>query len=448
MKRATLLLAASLILSAQSHAPQPVTLEAAVTAAVARYPQVRVSEEQLAAAAAGIQLARTSYLPRVDALAQVNRATRNNIFGLVLPQPVIPSISGPVLGTNNLTNVWGSAVGVLASWEPFDFGLRSANVNISQAGRHRAEETGRRTRFDVAGLAADAYLTLLAAEAAEIAAKAGVTRAESIQQAIAAVVNAELRPGADLSRANAESVLARTQVIQAHQAVEMARATLVQLTGMAVATVPLGNGATQAPSGVANHPRVLEQTAVVDEVKARQLALDRSWYPKFNLQASTYARGSGAQVDGSTGGAVSGLGPNIQNWAVGFSVMFPLFDLASIKAKKQIETHNERAEMARRDQIEFDLRIQVTRAQAALSAARQIAENTPVLLRAARTAEEQATARYKAGLSSVIEVAEAVRLVTQAEIDDALARLNIRRAELALAAAAGDLDPFLAGTRQ
>ena len=51
---------------------------------------------------AGIQLARTAYLPRVDALAQVNRATRNNVFGLLLPQGVIPAISGPVLGTKAL----------------------------------------------------------------------------------------------------------------------------------------------------------------------------------------------------------------------------------------------------------------------------------------------------------------------------------------------------------
>ena len=35
------------------------------------------------AAAAGIQLARTAYLPEVDALAQMNRATRNNVFGML-----------------------------------------------------------------------------------------------------------------------------------------------------------------------------------------------------------------------------------------------------------------------------------------------------------------------------------------------------------------------------
>src|SRR5947209_5887237 len=83
----------------------------AVERAVRNYPSIRVTQEQINAAAAGIQLARTAYLPRVDALAQANRATRNNVFGLLLPQNVLPSISGPVLGTNNFGTAWGSAVG-------------------------------------------------------------------------------------------------------------------------------------------------------------------------------------------------------------------------------------------------------------------------------------------------------------------------------------------------
>jgi outer membrane protein len=46
-------------------------------------------------------------------------------------------------------------------------------------------------------------------------------------------------------------------------------------------------------------------------------------------------------------------------------------------------------------------------------------------------------------LSLLIEVAEAQRLLTQSEIDDALARLNVWRAMLGVAAAEGSLDAFL-----
>src|ERR1035438_5028853 len=119
---------------AQQAAPAPgLTLSQAVEGALRNYPSIQVSQEQINAAAAGIQLARTAYLPRVDALAQVNRATRNNVFGLLLPQGVIPAISGPVLGTNTFAMAWGSAIGVLVTWEPFDFGLRQANVTAATA---------------------------------------------------------------------------------------------------------------------------------------------------------------------------------------------------------------------------------------------------------------------------------------------------------------------------
>src|SRR6266852_8628798 len=108
--------------------PEPLTLGQAVQESVEKYPAIRASLEQVAAAAAGINLARTAYLPRADFLGQLNRATHNNVFGLVLPQSVIPSISGPVLGANSLSSVWGTAVGALVTWEPIDFGLRKANV--------------------------------------------------------------------------------------------------------------------------------------------------------------------------------------------------------------------------------------------------------------------------------------------------------------------------------
>ena len=63
-----------LVLPAQQAAPPAgLTIGQAVEGALKNYPSVRVSQEQINAAAAGIQLARTAYLPRIDLLAQANR---------------------------------------------------------------------------------------------------------------------------------------------------------------------------------------------------------------------------------------------------------------------------------------------------------------------------------------------------------------------------------------
>ncbi len=159
------------------------TLEQAVQDASARYPNVRTSLEQVSAAAAAVNLARTAFLPRADLAAQLNRATHNNVFGLTLPQGgAFPSISGPVLRTNSLDSVWGSAVGVMVQWEPFDFGLRQANVDLAQASRERARSQVAVTRLEASAAAADSYLTILAAQQTVSAARAGVERARVLDE--------------------------------------------------------------------------------------------------------------------------------------------------------------------------------------------------------------------------------------------------------------------------
>jgi outer membrane protein TolC len=182
---------------------------------------------------------------------------------------------------------------------------------------------------------------------------------------------------------------------------------------------------------------------VIAEVKQQEHALDRSYYPKFLLQGSSFARGTGARTDGTTGGAFSGLAPNTGNWALGMTVTFPLLDLPSIRARKEVQLHREKSETAQYDRILQDLGGQLEKAQAQYRGSRRVAENTPIQLEAARAAEQQATARYNSGLGNIVEVAEAQRLLAQAEIDDSLARLAVWRALLAIAATQGDLEPFL-----
>ena len=439
-------------------APQPdrLTISQAVDAALRSYPAVQVSQEEMNAAAAGIELARTAYLPRVDLLAQANRATRNNVFGLLLPQSVIPSMSGPVLGTNNLGTGWGSAVGTLVTWEPFDLGERRASVEAATAARARSEATFRRTRYDVAVAAADAYVTLVAAQETVRAAQAGVDRAQVIDTTITALAKAGLRPGADASRADAELAAARTELTRAQQAVEIARANLARFTGQDAG--PIVTAAPRltelppeqpvAPLDAATNPLAQEQNAVVDEVRARLRVLERSYFPRFYLQGAAYARGTGAKTNGDLLVGLNGLAPNTQDYALGFTVTFPAMDIASVRAREAEQAANIRAETARYRQIATDLKAQWNGAVAALQGARNVAANTPIQVKAARDATAQAKARYQAGLGNVDEVAEAQRLLTQAEIDDALARLGVWRALLGIAAAAGDIQPFLAEASQ
>ena len=450
------ILTVSLPLSAQQLPSPPVTIQQAVESAARNYPSITVSQEEINASAAGIDLARTAYLPRVDGLAQVNRATRNNVFGLLLPQSVLPSMSGPVTGTNNFGTVWGSAVGGLVTWEPFDFGLRSANVSAAKASQSRAQAGLKRTEFEVSVTTADAYLTLMAAQETVRAAQAAVDRSGVLERSVRALVDAQLRPGADASRAEAETAAARTQLAQARQAADVAKTVLAQFTGLQPEQILISAPKLlqlppeqAAPAFDANqNPITAEQNALVEQRKAELHAIEKSYYPRFYAQGSAYSRGTGANVDGTRQGGLNGLAPDTQNYALGFTVTFPVMDFASIHAREAEQSATIRAETARYQQLSTELTAQWNAALATLSGSRSIAANTPVQVSSANAAVQQATARYQSALGTIVEVADAQRLLTQAQIDDALAHLNVWRALLRVAAAAGDIRPFLTGASQ
>ena len=432
-------------------AKKPLTLEEAVDFALKNYPAVRASLERVKAAQAGVGLARTNYLPRADVVWQTNRATDNNITGLVLPQSIIAPISGPVpLETSN-RSAWGSAAGLLFSWEPFDFGYRGAKVGAARAARDQANAEASLTRLDVAVATVNAYLTVLAAQRTVHAADADVQRRETFDKAVRVLVANQLRAGADGSRADAELARARVNLARAQQQEKISVAALTDILGLPDTSVEVQESSLPAapPEGspettsITSNPIAQVQHARVEEAQAQVHILDRSYYPKFYFQSSVYGRGSGWDPAGNFEGGTTGLGPDRSNWAAGLTVTFPVFDIFAIRSRKAVESANERAEAARYDQDLQDLTGQLRKAQASLEGARQVAENTPVELDAARTTETQERSRYQAGLATLVEVADAQSLLVQAETDDALARLAVWQNLAAVAASQGDLQPFL-----
>jgi outer membrane protein TolC len=113
-----------------------------------------------------------------------------------------------------------------------------------------------------------------------------------------------------------------------------------------------------------------------------------------------------------------------------------------------MQSANIRAGQAQAQVIAAILESQFNAALATLAGARRVASNTAVEISAARTAFEQATARYRAGLAPIDDVAQAQRLLVQAQIEDALAHLSVWRARLQIETARGDIQPFLAEATQ
>ena len=71
----------------------PLTLNDAIQLAIKNYPAVKEGLARAHAAEEGVGVAKTAYLPRLDMYWQENRATTNNVFGVLLPQSTIFSMT-------------------------------------------------------------------------------------------------------------------------------------------------------------------------------------------------------------------------------------------------------------------------------------------------------------------------------------------------------------------
>jgi outer membrane protein TolC len=384
-------------------------------------------------------------------LWQTNRNTYNNIAGLLTPQGVVPSLSGPVLANTSGTSVWGSAGGLLVNWEPTRFGYRKAEVAAAQAGSDAAVARLALTKLDVANAAASAYLTVAAVHEQIKSAEADLSRREAFANTIHVLVDNQLRPGADASEADAEVAASRTRLIQAQTVEKVNLAELAELLGLPSRQILLNaepllaarSNPELATFVAAAHPSALEQSHLWGQAQAQQRVWSRAYLPRFSLEGSVSGRGSGVKPDGTLLEGTNGLGPDRENWAVGIQATFALFDYFSIREQKKIAASNERAQYLKYQNTILALNTQVEQASAQLEGAIQIARNTPVQLAAARTGESQARARYQAGLANIAEATQAQALLQQAEAQDVLAQIGVWQTLLGLFAAQGDLTPFL-----
>lgn len=436
----------------------PLALDDAVAYALAHHPTVQARTAAAAAQRAEVAVARTGYLPQVDASLQINVGTGNVLRGPLLPMLDIPAVSGPPTGRSLSDFSFGTVVGVGASWDALGLVEQIAQVDAALASEQQARAGIAVQRLAVAYTAADQFLDLLSRDEIVRAATASVERARALAKIVDVLVAQQLRPGADASRAQAELALAVTQLIRAQEADAVSRAALARALGVAGRTVAVRadnllstTRATASSAQPIRNPLVIEADAAVRAANAQKRAVQWQYLPRLNLVASLWVRGSGL-TNGSAAGSLppspnDGFTPDTPNWAAGLVLTWPALEIVATHARSRAARAQVDVARAQRADVEQAVQNQLDTARSVLEAAQRVAANTPVALNAARAAESQATARYRAGLATVVEVAEAQRLLAQAEADDAVARLNVRRAELLLARAVGDLEPFFAQAR-
>ncbi|TMB27233.1 MAG: TolC family protein [Deltaproteobacteria bacterium] len=448
-------LAVVALLATTVHAQErvgPLMLDQAVGFAIAHHPALQAEASAEEVRREQVSVARADYLPSVDLSLQVNAGTGNVLRGGLYSMKGIPVVSGPPTGRSFNDASLGSLVGVGVSWDAIGLVQKMAEVDAALADEAQARATVQARRLAIAFAAADQFLDVLARAETVRSARAAVERERVFDTIVEALAKQELRPAADASRARAELALAATQLIRAEQAEAVSRTELARALGIAGARIEIAGGNLLAPVAApaetkAKHPLVIEAEAAERAARARKHAVELTYLPRLDLFASLWVRGSGLTSGTLPPSPAEGIRPDTPNWLTGLSLSLPVLELVTVRARSRIEAAQVQVADARKREVMQAVQAQMDAARQILDAAHKEAANTPIALEAARASESQAISRYRSGLAGVVEVADAQRLLAQAEIEDAVARLNVRRGELLLARAIGDLGPFLDGVR-
>lgn len=437
---------------------RPFTLVGAVDYAEHNYPSIlrSIAENNAAQKNVGVQKL-NEYLP--DSLLQYQEimSSHNKISQVFFGSPVFPAVAGPGLPDNvTMKPIFYSGAGASLDWAPLDFGLHKARIGLSKSQFGQSTAQLAVTRFDVSVAVSNAFLDVVETLEQVRAAEENVASFSQFQTVVNAQVKAYLKPGADASLAEAQLANASNQLLRARLAKEIALANLASAIGAGGAEVsiePRGLATDSQPNQFQQNKPVFEDVPVLKSSKASVMSaiaqrkvLDKENYPVMHFLGGFSTRGSGLGLNGKSDQSLGGHGvfPVVPNYQLAMIVNWNFLDYFRLRAEKKVQNDRIVAQQQEYNLVLQNLRAEDVKSRARVKTAVQIAANMPVQVHAAEHAVQQAEARYKTGLGSVAQVAEANQLLAQSRMQEAIARVGIWRALLAVASVHGDLKPFLA----
>ena len=431
-----------------------VSLRQSVEVALRNYPLIEQKFFKLRAAKANVTLAKMQYLPNLNCDLQISGVTPNRIASVVMNNvsgfDTVPVDSGPSVSSSKFMPVVNNLQGLNLNWLLVDYGLRKANDKFAEADARTARADISLTKLDVAFATADAFFHTAAAKQIIIARKASLERMEAARMRVKTLVAEGLRPGADAADFDYEVAKAKIAVVKAERDFRLAIVDLAEKMGIATQDIDvISDPVVRSPDAVntqkaidlRSHPLARFKYAEMDRWRAKQVVLDKAWRPHVWLNSSLWGRGSGDGVN-AIKPVLGGVMPQVFNYMVGVSYSFPFLEYFPLKAQIDMAKSNQHAARADYDLALLLLEKKDASSRIMLEQNRKVAAETPILVDAARVKEINILKRYSVGLTNVVSLAIAEENLAQAEVDNAVAQIEVWRAILALGYAQGDLNAF------
>ncbi len=423
---------------ALSGALPSMSLHEALAYARQHQPSLQAARARIEVAKQAASAVRAEWMPQITGTVQVFYGTMNTSTASVVNiRPLdLPSISGSH-STSSFRDAYPSTLAALGARQTiYDFGRLAALGAAADADtavtKHRAEAEALDVGLQVESL----FDAVLAAKAVERAAEDAYKRALLRRDMVKASVERGLRPAIDLTRAEVD--LRRFDVgrTRARGSIEVAQALLAAAVG---SDAPLldARGEVAAPDALPPFGAALKEALRRDPALraalsqlAAQAALTRAtlrqWAPSLTLTGTLSGRAGGAPLAGGQQG-VSGWLPEVPNWDLGLILIVPLFDGVLLSKRAQSRAQ----EAVLRSEVDVQRRRVLTDIQRAYTGFHVAEVALPELVAATEAAQknyDQASARFRAGLSTSVELADAEALRTSAEIELAVGRFEVARA--------------------
>jgi outer membrane protein len=372
--------------------------------------------------------------------AQLLGATANNTTAsyVTTGDVAIPRIGATRAVSSGTWRPYASSLaGAGITQEAFDFGRIAAQTTAADALVDVERQSARTAVLDVTYGVVESYFATYAAKAVLRSAEDAFTRARVHRDLAKSGVGSGMRSPIELTRAEADLARYDAGRIRARGGVQTAQAVFAAAVGVNDAAldvvgtappsaldVPALNEAIARAS--ARDPRVLGAIAQLRAQEAQTRAIRAEARPNLSLTGTISGRGGGAP--GSSGPAADegGWVPNVPNWDVGAILSWPLFDpVVTARADASRAAEDVRREAL--NQARFEEVAAIRQAYVAVVVARDALPALQQSLDAARANWAQADARFRAGLGTAVELADAEAVLTDAEISLALGVFDVAR---------------------
>ena len=422
------------------------TLSAALEYALKNQPAVRAALARVSARQADVGIPRGRWLPSVGLTAQVLIGTANNTTASYLGAPFVPTPRvGGTTSVDSAGATWSpepsTFAGLGLTQELFDFGRITAEVAAADSLVTAEQRSAEAQTLDIRLGVEEAYFFLYSTKAVGVATEEGYERARLNFELAKAGVASGLRPPIDQTRIQAE--LSRFDIVRIRNrgAVRIAQTLFAAAVG---SPEPALDIADQAPTpsdmppleaavqrALQKEPQLQAAMARIQAQEDQTRAAFAQLRPDLLLAGTLNSRAGGSQPSGSAP-IPSGNGwvPSVPNWQAAVVLTWPIFDgtlWARGHASEQLEVvRREEAALVRQQVV-----AQVDNAYVMVIVAREALPRIQAAIDAARANYSQAEARFRAGLGTPTELADAASLWVEAQTALAVGEFDLARARAA-----------------